>query len=141
LIDIIGISLRQKDKMIGTKVMRPDVLFDKQFNLNMGGTRIELLHIGASHSPDDIQLWMPEQKLLISGDTAFNERLLPVFPHTDIVAWIKTWDKIEALQPKIIIPGHGRPTDATLYMFPNLGRQIDRYYRHQPNHHRCLRFS
>ncbi len=102
---------RQKDKMIGTKVMRPDVLFDKQFNLNMGGTRIELLHIGASHSPDDIQLWMPEQKLLISGDTAFNERLLPVFPHTDIVAWIKTWDKIEALQPKIIIPGHGRPTD------------------------------
>jgi rhodanese-related sulfurtransferase len=54
---------RQKDKMIGTKVMRPVVLFDKQFNLNMGGTRIELLHIGASHSPDDIQLWMPEQKL------------------------------------------------------------------------------
>ena len=109
---------RQKDKMIGTKVMRPDVLFDKQFNLNMGGTQIELLHIGASHSPDDIQLWMPKQKLLISGDTAFNERLLPVFPHTDIAAWIKTWDKIEALQPKIIIPGHGHPTDlATITKF------------------------
>jgi glyoxylase-like metal-dependent hydrolase (beta-lactamase superfamily II) len=61
---------------------------------------------------------MPEQKLLISGDTACNERLLRVFPHTDIVAWIKTWDKIEAVQPKISIPGHGRPTDlATVTKF------------------------
>ena len=109
---------RQKDKMIGTKVMRPDKVFDTKFSLNMGGTRIELLHIGASHSPDDIQLWMPDQKLLMSGDTAFNERLLPVFPHTNITAWIKTWDKIEVLQPKIIIPGHGHPTDlATVAKF------------------------
>jgi hypothetical protein len=34
----------------------------------------------------------------MSGDTAFNERMLPIFPHTDIAAWIKTWDKIEALR-------------------------------------------
>lgn len=102
---------QQKDKMIGTKIIRPDAVFDKQFNLNMGDTKIELLHIGASHSPDDIQLWLPQEKLLISGDSAFNERLLPIFKHTDIAAWIKTWDKIEALKPETIIPGHGQPTD------------------------------
>lgn len=109
---------RQKDKLIGTKVIRPDVVFDDHFNLNMGNTQIELMHLGASHSPDDIQLWMPKQKLLISGDTAFNERLLPIFLHTDITAWIKTWDKVVALNPKIIIPGHGHPTDlATITKF------------------------
>jgi glyoxylase-like metal-dependent hydrolase (beta-lactamase superfamily II) len=42
------------------------------------------MHIGASHSPDDIQLWLAAEKLLMSGDTAFNERMLPIFPHTDI---------------------------------------------------------
>ncbi|WXU00869.1 MAG: hypothetical protein Ctma_1604 [Catillopecten margaritatus gill symbiont] len=109
---------QHKDKMLGTQVIRPDVVFNTQFNLNMGGTRIELMRLGASHSPDDIQLWMPRKKLLISGDTAFNERLLPIFPHTDVAAWIKTWDKIVALKPEIIIPGHGHPTDlATVTKF------------------------
>jgi glyoxylase-like metal-dependent hydrolase (beta-lactamase superfamily II) len=84
----------------------------------MGDTQIELMHIGASHSPDDIQLWMPEKKLLISGDTAFNQRMLPIFPHTNAAAWIETWDKIEALEPEIIIPGHGETTDlATITKF------------------------
>ena len=48
---------RQKDKLISTVVIRPDVVFDKKFDLTMGDTKIELMHIGASHSPDDIQLW------------------------------------------------------------------------------------
>ncbi len=109
---------RQKDKLIDTVVVRPDVVFDKQFDLTMGNIKIELMHIGASHSPDDIQLWLAAEKLLMSGDTAFNERMLPIFPHTDIAAWIKTWDKIEALRPEVVIPGHGAPTDlATVTKF------------------------
>jgi len=117
--DIYMHSLRvQKDKLIGTKVVRPDLTFEERLNLPMGNTQIELMHIGASHSPDDIQLWLPEQKLLISGDTAFNQRMLPIFPHTNAAAWIETWDKIEALEPEIIIPGHGDPTDlATITKF------------------------
>ena len=108
----------QKDKIIGTKIVRPDLTFKEKLNLPMGNTKIELMHIGASHSPDDIQLWLPEQKLLISGDTAFNERMLPIFPHTNVSAWIETWDKIEALEPTLIIPGHGAPTDlATVTKF------------------------
>lgn len=109
---------QQKDKLFGTEVILPDLVFDKEFNLRMGSTAIKLLHIGASHSPDDIQLWLPKERLLISGDTAFNERLLPIFKQTNIVEWIKTWDKIEALKPETIIPGHGHPTDlATVTKF------------------------
>ena len=117
--DILARSLRvQKDKLIGTKLIRPDLTFEEKMNLPMGDTKIELMHIGASHSPDDIQLWLPEQKILISGDTAFNERMLPIFPHTDAAAWAETWDKIEALEPEIIIPGHGESTDlATVTKF------------------------
>ncbi|MDG2353629.1 MAG: MBL fold metallo-hydrolase [Gammaproteobacteria bacterium] len=117
--DIYMRSLRvQKDKLIGTKIVRPDLTFEEKLNLPMGNTQIELMHIGASHSPDDIQLWLPEQKLLISGDTTFNQRMLPIFPHTNAAAWIETWDKIEALEPDIIIPGHGEPTDlATVTKF------------------------
>jgi rhodanese-related sulfurtransferase/glyoxylase-like metal-dependent hydrolase (beta-lactamase superfamily II) len=108
----------QKDKFIGTKLIRPDFIFEKNVDMSMGHTKIELMHIGPSHSPDDIQLWMPQKKILISGDTAFNERMLPIFPHTRTEEWIETWDLIEALEPKIVIPGHGHPTDlATVTKF------------------------
>lgn len=108
----------QKDKLIGTKPVLIDKTFNDKMVLKMGNTLIELLYLGDSHSPDDIQLWLPKQKILISGDSAFNERLLPIFDHTDISAWIKTWDKLEALEPILIIPGHGHPTDlATVTKF------------------------
>jgi len=109
---------RLKDKIIGSKIIRPDLTFQTKMPLLMGDTQIELLYVGSSHSPDDIQLWLPKQKLLISGDSTFNERMLPIFPHTNVAAWIETWDKIEALEPEIIIPGHGEPTDlATVTKF------------------------
>jgi|ETNmetMinimDraft_8_1059916.scaffolds.fasta_scaffold01648_6 glyoxylase-like metal-dependent hydrolase (beta-lactamase superfamily II)/rhodanese-related sulfurtransferase len=111
---------RMKDKMIGTSVdsVLPDQTFESEMILTMGETTIELMHLGPSHSPDDIQLWLPDHKVLISGDTAFNERMLPVFEETDTGAWIETWDKLEELDPELIIPGHGGPTDlATVTRF------------------------
>ena len=117
--DIYARSLRvQKDKMLGTKITYPDLTFKEKMPISMGDTQIELMYLGASHSPDDIQLWLPQQKILISGDTTFNERMLPIFLDTNAAAWIETWDKIEALEPEIVIPGHGEPTDlATITKF------------------------
>jgi glyoxylase-like metal-dependent hydrolase (beta-lactamase superfamily II) len=42
---------------------------------------------------------------------AFNVRVLPILDHTDIRGWVETWDKLEALNASVIIPGHGGPTD------------------------------
>ena len=104
---------RVKDKMVGTSVdsILPDQTFEREMILTMGDTTIELMFLGPSHSPDDIQLWLPQEKVLISGDTAFNERMLPIFEHTDTALWIQTWDKLVELGPDLIIPGHGGPTD------------------------------
>ena len=102
---------RLRDKIVGSAVVKPDQIFDEGLSITMGKTVIELKHLGASHSPDDVQLWLPAQKILISGDITFNERLLPILSHTDTEGWIETWSKVEALEPTIIVPGHGGPTD------------------------------
>ncbi len=107
-----------KDKFFKSSVVLPDIEFEDKLIVDLKGRQIELLHLGPSHSPDDVQLWMPEERILISGDIAFNIRMLPVLNHTDVKGWIETWDKVEALQPKIIVPGHGGVTDlatATAY--------------------------
>lgn len=101
----------RKDKSQGTVLSKPDQTFEDKLEIQLGKTKIEVLHLGPAHSPGDISVWLPEQKIIIAGDMAFNKRLLPLFEHTDTAAWVsETWDKFIALEPKIVIPGHGPAT-------------------------------
>ncbi len=102
---------RAREKAGGTKVVMPDIAFEDKKIIELGGERIELLNLGPAHSPGDIVVWLPGRKLVISGDMAFHQRMLPLFEHTDSRAWIETWDKFEALGAEVVIPGHGEPTD------------------------------
>jgi glyoxylase-like metal-dependent hydrolase (beta-lactamase superfamily II) len=55
---------------------------------------------------------LPDQELVIAGDMAFHERMLPIFPETIVSEWIETWDtKFEILNATYVIPGHGHPTN------------------------------
>ena len=102
---------RAREKAKGTQVVMPDITFEDRKVIELGGERIELLYLGPAHSPGDIVVWLPQRKLVISGDMAFHQRMLPLFEHTDSAAWIETWDAFEALGAEVVIPGHGGPTD------------------------------
>ncbi len=105
---------RQKDKGKFTVATMPDIVFDDKYDINLGGTLIQALHLGPAHSPGDIVVWIPSEKVVIAGDMAFHQRLLPVTDHTDTAAWINTWDtKFETLGAEIVVPGHGTPTNMT----------------------------
>ncbi len=109
---------RLKEKADGTVVSKPDEVFKDEKVIEMGGVRFEIRHIGPTHSPGDIIVWLPQKSLVISGDMAFHQRMLPLFDHTDSAGWLKTWEKFSALNAKYVIPGHGDPTDmkeVTLY--------------------------
>jgi glyoxylase-like metal-dependent hydrolase (beta-lactamase superfamily II) len=106
-----GMQARAREKGEGTRVVMPDETFEDSMVIELGGERIELLNLGPAHSPGDIIVWLPGKKLVISGDMAFHQRMLPLFEHTDTKAWIETWDKFEALGAEVVIPGHGEPTD------------------------------
>ncbi len=101
----------RKDKALGTKLVTPDKTFDEKMEITLGGVKIELLHLGPSHSPGDIMVWLPEKNIIITGDMAFHQRLLPVFEHTDTGTWLETWEKFAALKAKYVIPGHGVATN------------------------------
>jgi glyoxylase-like metal-dependent hydrolase (beta-lactamase superfamily II)/dienelactone hydrolase len=106
-----GMQARAKEKAAGTRVVMPDETFEDKLVIELGGERIELLNLGPAHSPGDIVVWLPGKKLVISGDMAFHQRMLPLFEQTDTRAWIDTWDRFEALGADVVIPGHGEPTD------------------------------
>jgi glyoxylase-like metal-dependent hydrolase (beta-lactamase superfamily II)/rhodanese-related sulfurtransferase len=101
---------RSRDKGMGTRLVLPDETFDDTRVIELGGKRIELLYLGPAHSPGDISVWLPEQKVVIAGDIAFHQRMLPVFEETDTAAWLETWESFAALGAEIVVPGHGTPT-------------------------------
>jgi glyoxylase-like metal-dependent hydrolase (beta-lactamase superfamily II)/rhodanese-related sulfurtransferase len=100
-----------RDKAWKTEIAFPDQTFDEKMILEMGGQRIELLYLGPAHGPGDVVVWLPDKKLVIAGDMAFHERMLPIFEHTDTAAWLDTWDRFAALEAEVVVPGHGSPTN------------------------------
>lgn len=102
---------RLKNRADKTTVKLPDETFLDRKIIQMGSFKIEVLMLGPAHSPGDTQVWLPKQKLVIAGDMAFHERMLPVFNDTDTAGWVETWEaKFEKLGALYVIPGHGHPT-------------------------------
>ena len=101
-----------KDRAEGTEVQVPTETFEEEYVVEMGDFRIEARYLGPAHSPGDIVLWLPNQSLVISGDMAFHERMLPIFADTMTADWLETWDTaFEPLEATYVIPGHGHPTN------------------------------
>ena len=102
---------RNRERALGTVVVIPDHVMDEDaMTLQLGEVLIEVIRFGAAHSPGDISVWLPQQKLLIAGDIAFHQRLLGIFPDTDVASWLASFDRMAELQADIVVPGHGGPT-------------------------------
>jgi glyoxylase-like metal-dependent hydrolase (beta-lactamase superfamily II) len=107
-----GMKRYNRDKAEGTFLAGPTETFEDQKIIEMGNFRIEVLYLGPAHSPGDVSVWLPQQSLVIAGDMAFHERMLPIFEHTYTADWLETWDsEFEALNATYVIPGHGHPTN------------------------------
>jgi glyoxylase-like metal-dependent hydrolase (beta-lactamase superfamily II) len=107
-------SMRERNRELAqdTIVVVPElVMLENAMTLELGDTRIEILRFGAAHSPGDISVWLPQERLLIAGDIAFHQRLLGIFPDTDVASWLVSFDSMAQLQASIVVPGHGGPTN------------------------------
>src|SRR6056297_1340580 len=101
-----------RERAEGTEVVPPTRTFADTYTLEKGDYRIEARYLGPAHSPGDIVVWLPDQSLVISGDMAFHERMLPIFEHTNTRDWLETWNtEFEALGATYVIPGHGHRTN------------------------------
>ena len=99
------------DRANATAVVTPTDTFDAHHEIELGDRTIQVLYLGPSHSHGDVVVWLPEERIAISGDMAFHERMLPIFEETDTRLWLANWEKFEALEPLYVIPGHGHPTN------------------------------
>lgn len=90
-----------------SRTLFPDRAVDEPTERMLGDLRVVLLPSGDSHSPGDVVVWLPENRVLIPGDVVYTDRAPSVWDGR-VARWIEFLDTLMALEPAVVIPGHGR---------------------------------
>ncbi|MCB1343182.1 MAG: MBL fold metallo-hydrolase [Pseudooceanicola sp.] len=85
----------------------PTETFSGRMALDLGGERVELIHLNI-HSDDATVLWLPDRRLLLAGDT-LEDTVTYVVEPASFDAHLADLDKLAALNPDRILPNHGDP--------------------------------
>lgn len=100
-----------KEKLEGTEPVLPTRwLQDADTTLDLGGVTVQLVHRGGGHTPGDTLVWLPQSGVVFSGDVVYVDRILGLHPVSKTKTWVKSFEALEALNPKVVVPGHGSVT-------------------------------
>ncbi len=92
----------------GTVITPPTEVVADVRQLDLGGVTVEIRALAPGHSPDNLIIWVPGDRVLFSGDLVF-KGCHPFVGEGDVPGWLADLDKLAALDAKTIIPGHGAP--------------------------------
>jgi len=97
------------------KLRPPDLVFDREITLDLGGVTARLFWLGAAHTAGDELIFVEPDSALIPGDVVQN-KMVPFMPagETSVKNWIAILDKLEPLKPRYIVPDHGPLGDGSL---------------------------
>jgi len=110
-----NMSAQNKDLLQDVKFRTPDVLFDREMKLDLGGVTARLFWLGAAHTKGDELIFVEEDSVLFPGDIV-QKGLFPIMPNEDssVKGWLAALDQLEILKPRVIVPDHlSAVTDAS----------------------------
>ena len=84
----------------------PTITFSGKMTLWLGSLEVQLLQLGRGHTKGDTVAWLPQQKILFSGDLVEFDAT-PYAGDAYFKDWPQTLDNIAALKPQQLVPGRG----------------------------------
>ena len=99
----------------GVEYVPPDIVYADRVVLDLGGLVAELVDYGPAHTRGDQIVFLPRERILWTGDLV-EERFFCIMPDpdTDALRWISQLERLELLDPAVVVPGHGALGDARL---------------------------
>ena len=91
----------------------PDVWLSGDTDFELGGMQFRVRHVGPAHSDEDLVLFVEADGVLYAGDLVFKGRV-PFVGDADSKRWLNALEKLIALQPKLLVPGHGGASDTPM---------------------------
>ena len=84
----------------------PTMTFNRKMTLWLGSVEVQLLQLGRGHTKGDTVAWLPQEKILFSGDLVEFDAT-PYAGDAYFQDWPQTLDNIAALKPEKLVPGRG----------------------------------
>jgi glyoxylase-like metal-dependent hydrolase (beta-lactamase superfamily II) len=95
----------------GTDAVYAETTFKEQFDFKKGNTVFNIRHSGQAHTPGDSFIWLPQKKVMFTGDIVYVERMLGIGAQSNSKSWIDVFQVMAAYDPEYLIPGHGDATN------------------------------
>ncbi len=110
-----GRSDEWRQLLDGVNPREPDVLFDREAKLDLGGVTATLTWFTGGHTRGDMMTFVEPDKTLISGDIV-ESKLVPTMLEgtSSVKGWLAILDEVEKLQPRFVVPDHGDLGDGSL---------------------------
>ncbi len=110
-----GFSAQSKELLRDVKLRPPDITFEKELKLDLGGVAARLFWWGPAHTLGDELIFVEQDSVLIPGDIV-QDKIVPNMPNADasVKNWLSILDRLEPLQPRLVLPDHGALGDGSL---------------------------
>ena len=108
-------SAQNKELLAGVRLRTPDVTFDQEAKVDLGGVTVRLLWFGEAHTKGDELIFVEPDRTLISGDVVQNKTMPNISDSGGTPStWLAVLDKIAALKAAHVLPDHSAPGDGSL---------------------------
>lgn len=89
-----------------TALQSADIWIEADTTMTLAGWTFDILKVGPAHTPDDLAVYVPHEKVLFAGDLVFRGRI-PYVGTADSAGWIRALDRLLTLEADVMVPGHG----------------------------------
>ena len=108
-------SAQNKELLAGVRLRTPDVTFDQEAKVDLGGVTVRLLWFGEAHTKGDELIFVEPDRTLVSGDVVQNKTMPNISDSGGTPStWLAVLDKIAALNAAHVLPDHSAPGDGSL---------------------------
>jgi glyoxylase-like metal-dependent hydrolase (beta-lactamase superfamily II) len=109
------LSDQNRELLAGVKLRAPDMVFEKETKLDLGGVTARVFWLGAAHTKGDELIFVEPDSVLVPGDIVQDKLVPRVNPDEgNVKNWLAILDKLAPLKPRYIIPDHGDLGDGSL---------------------------
>jgi len=84
----------------------PDLTFEGAIALRLGKLEVNILHLGPGHTRGDTVVWLPQQRILFSGDLV-EYQAAAYTGDAQLEEWPATLNELHSLRPEKLVPGRG----------------------------------
>jgi glyoxylase-like metal-dependent hydrolase (beta-lactamase superfamily II) len=89
-----------------TRLVPADRWLEGDDALVIGGVEFRMTAVGPSHTPEDMVIYVPQERVVFTGDIVFQGRI-PFVGQADSRHWIVALDKLINIEASTMLPGHG----------------------------------